>query len=126
MKYPKTPLTNQEHIKLLRDRNLLILSEERAIKYLNNIGYFRLTGYMFHLQTKDGNHNFKEEVVFDDIINLYKFDKKLRAILIDYLERIEVAVKAKLTNKYSLKNDFFWYTKKELFADNEIYYSINA
>jgi len=81
---------------------------------------------MYHLQTRDGNHSFISEVSFDNIINLYQFDKKLRAIIIEYMERIEVAVKAKLTNKYSINHGFFWYKNDALFADKEIYYNINT
>lgn len=125
MKYPKRPYSSQEHIALLEERGLKIPSQERAERYLDNVGYFRLTGYMFHLQTTDGNHKFFSEASFDDIINLYQFDKKLRAIVIEYMERIEIAVKAKLTNKYSLRDGFFWYTKKELYADANIYMTVN-
>lgn len=126
MKYPKIPLTTEQHIQLLRDRKLNIPCEIRATKYLNNVGYYRLTGYMYHLQTRDGNHSFIGEVSFDNIINLYQFDKKLRAIIIEYMERIEVAVKAKLTNKYSVNHGFFWYTNDALFANKEIFYNINT
>jgi abortive infection bacteriophage resistance protein len=126
MKYQKIPLTSEQHIQLLRNRNLNIPCEIRATKYLNNVGYYRLTGYMYHLQTRDGNHSFIGEVSFDDIINLYQFDKKLRAIIIEYMERIEVAVKAKLTNKYIISHGFFWYTNDALFANKEIFYNINA
>lgn len=125
MKYPKLPLTTEQHIQLLKDRGLIIPCETRAVKYLNNVGYFRLTGYMYHLQTRDGNHSFIENVSFNDIISLYQFDKKLRAIIIEYMERIEIAVKAKLTNKYSSAYGFFWYTQNDLFADTEIFYNIN-
>lgn len=126
MKYPKSPLSTEQHIQLLKDRGLVITDDERASKYLNNVGYFRLTGYMYHLQTRDGKHSFTTKVSFDDIINLYQFDKKLRAIVMEYMERIEVAVKAKLTNKYSLNHGFFWYTNDALFADKGIYHSINS
>lgn len=126
MKYPKQPLSTEEHIQLLKDRGLIITSDNRARKYLNNVGYFRLTGYMYHLQTRDGNHSFIGKVSFDDIINLYQFDKKLRAIIMEYMERIEVAVKAKLTNKYGLNHGFFWYTNDALYVDKAIHYSINS
>lgn len=125
MKYSKRALSTGEHIQLLKDRGLVINNEDRAIKYLNNVGYFRLTGYMYHLQTRDGKHSFIGEISFDDIINLYQFDKKLRAIVMEYMERIEVAVKAKLTNKYSSNHGFFWYADDTLYADKGIHYSIN-
>ena len=71
MKYPKSSLTTEQHIILLRERKLNIPCEIRAAKYLNNVGYFRLTGYMYHLQTRDGNHSFVGDVSFDNIIDLW-------------------------------------------------------
>ncbi len=69
MKYAKPPTSIENQISLLRDkRDLKIDDEVRAKKYLNNIGYFRLSGYMFHLQKKDGTHDFKEGTEFDHII----------------------------------------------------------
>ncbi|WP_396159516.1 Abi family protein [Flavobacterium sp.] len=121
MKYEKKPFSCEEHVEILKDRGLKIPNEERAIKYLNTVGYFRLTGYMYHLQENDGTHKFKGEVSFDDIINLYQFDKKLRGIINEYLERVEVALRAKLTNYFSVNHGFFWLANKDLFADLVLY-----
>lgn len=121
MKYSKVPLNCEEQIQLLKNRGLVIDNEERAAKYLGTVGYYRLTGYMYHLQSRDENHKFLVETNFNDILNLYQFDKKLRAIIMEYMERIEVAVKAKLTNHYSLSHGFFWYTDESLYVDKEIY-----
>ena len=125
MRYTKTPLTSDQHIELLKERGLLIEDDARAIKYLNNIGYFRLSGYMYHLQSTDGNHNFKEGIKFDDIVLHYQFDKKLRAIILEYLERIEIALRARLTDKYSNSFGFYWYIDKSLFEDYRVFNSIN-
>ena len=43
----------------------------------------------------------------------------------EYMERIEVAIKAKLTNKYSLNHGFFWYKNETLYADKTIHFFIN-
>lgn len=125
MKYSKKPFTIDDHINILKERKLIISSEERAIKYLNSIGYFRITGYMYHLQNSTTNE-FRDGVTFDSIINLYKFDKKLRAIIIEYLERIEVALRAKMTNQYSLEYGFFWYRDDSLYADKDTHELING
>lgn len=107
MKYTKQPYTNSSHIKLLKERGLIITDEIRAVKYLDSISYYRLSGYMFHLQNKSDNDRFIEGTTFDEIINLYKFDKALRGIILEYIERIEVCLRAKLSNKYSIKYGFF-------------------
>lgn len=109
MKYQKPATEIQEQITLLKDRHLIIPCAERAEKYLKTIGYYRLSGYMYHLQMADGSHIFKEKTTFDDIIDTYNFDKKLRFLTMAYLERIEVAMRALITNYYSIKNHFYWY-----------------
>lgn len=123
MRYTKTPFTVDQHIQLLKSRGLNILDEERAAKYLSNIGYFRLSGYMYHLQ-KD-LHQFIEEVTFNDVILYYKFDKELRSLVLEYLERIEIALRAKLNDKYSLNHGFYWYTQYGLYDDKTVYDAIN-
>lgn len=126
MKYTKHPETPEQHYAILLERGLQIADKERAIKYIKTVGYFRLTGYMFHLQSKDGKHNFLNETKFEDVISLYHFDKKLRGIISDYLERIEICLRAKLTDKYCISHGFFWYSNAELFEDREIFNNINS
>jgi|SRR5690554_4478358 len=125
MKYEKKPLTAEEHLELLKERGLSIDNPERAIKYLKSIGYFRLTGYMYHLQESDGSHRFHESTTFNDIISHYQFDKKLRAIFSEYLERIEIALRAKLTNYFGLSHGFYWYTIYDLYADKNTFDIVN-
>jgi abortive infection bacteriophage resistance protein len=55
MHFTKIPLTIDEKIALLKERGLLIPDEERASKYLNHIGYFRLTGYFKYYQNPETN-----------------------------------------------------------------------
>ena len=125
MNYVKPPLTIDEHIELLKQRYLIIENEDRAKKYLKNIGYYRLTGYMYHL--KEENDNFKDGVTFDLIINHYHFDKKLRSLVMEYLERIEVSLRAQLTDIYSVNDkDFFWYLKRDNYQNINVYDSIVA
>jgi abortive infection bacteriophage resistance protein len=125
MKYTKTPETPEQCCEILKKRGLIISDQDRAIKYLTNVGYFRLTGYMFHLQSNDGKHNFIEGTNFDDIIKFYQFDKKLRGVISEYLERIEICLRVRLTDKYCISNGFFWYNNRELFEDQEIFNNIN-
>ncbi|MCB9425985.1 MAG: Abi family protein [Flavobacteriales bacterium] len=119
MKYEKPPLTNDQHIILLKQRGLSIPNTNRAKKYLSTVGYYRLTGYMYQFQ--DSNNKFKENVSFDTIIDHYNFDKKLRTIIGEYLERIEVALRSKLTNYYSINYGFFWFNNTSLFEESKAF-----
>src|SRR5687767_11325897 len=107
MKYSKKALTIDEQIALLSERNLKIEDQERAKRYLESVSYYRLSGYMFHLQDKQ--NAFKQDTTFGDIINLYTFDKKLRCIFLEYLERIEVRFRTRVLNTYSVIYGFYWF-----------------
>ncbi|MFB5946382.1 Abi family protein [Albibacterium profundi] len=121
MRYNKPVLTIDEQIDLLRARGLKIKDSDRAKKYLTTVGYFRLTGYMFHLQANDGSHAFLRDTEFDEIITLYQFDKSLRNLLSEYIERIEVAMRSLLSNEFSYKYGFFWYADHNLYADKNVH-----
>ena len=81
---------------------------------------------MYHLQNRDGEHEFKDNTTFNDIILHYNFDKKLRFIVAEYLERIEVALRARLTDNFCENNGFYWFTNYALYDDKEVYDIINS
>ena len=119
MKYTQTPAPNQEIVDLLVNRGLDCSDKNRCLKYLQTVGYFRITVYMFHLK-EPGTHQFKAETRFDDIILLYKFDKRLRYLLSDYLERLEIAMRSYLNNSYALKYGFYWYLNESLYDNKDV------
>lgn len=117
MKYSKPPLNIDDQIELLKSRGLIVDDYDRAVKYLSSVSYYRLSGYMFHLQNKGNESKFIEGTDFCDVINLYTFDKKLRCIFLEYLERIEVCFRTRLLNTYSTNHGFYWYLNKSYFLD---------
>jgi len=87
------------HIKTLRERGLTIPDESRASHYLANISYFRLSAYTRPFYTPNvPEHQFLAGADFETVLNLYVFDRELRLLLLDAIERIEVALRAQLTN----------------------------
>lgn len=53
-----------------------------------------------------------------DIVDLYVFDKRLRSLVFSELEKIEVAVRTKLSLFYSLStNNAFWYKDKAMYKN---------
>lgn len=113
MLYNKPALGVEEQIQLLKDRGLNIVHENSVIHYLKTIGYYRLSGYMhFFYATPNNSPNptFKSNIEFYHIISLYDFDRELRIITLDALEKIEISSKSIISNVMSLKYDPFWYT----------------
>jgi abortive infection bacteriophage resistance protein len=115
--FGKQPLNTEELIKKLIDRGLIITNRNEARHYIEHIGYFRLTGYCIAFQTKTPEpHIFKTGTTFDQIINCYRFDRELRMLILDAIERIEVSLKASLSNYLSLiEPNAFWFTDKNYF-----------
>lgn len=108
MKYNKTPLSIPEQVQRLKDRKLIIGDSVKAERYLSNIGYYRLSAYWLPYElpatngSKSRNHQFKPNTYFDEIVNLYIFDRKLRLLIMEAIERIEVAVRTQWANALSL------------------------
>lgn len=92
-----------DQAQLLQDRQLQTQNIARLENYLSRIGYYRLSGY-FHVfrQWDDANKQLLDEFMpnshFEDVLSLYLFDKKLRLLALDALERIETAVKVDISH----------------------------
>ncbi len=124
--YPKKILALDKQIAQLKDRGLIIDDDKIAKNYLKNISYFRLQGYWWEFQVNKENHKFLESTNFNDVINLYTFDRKLRLLLFDVLERIEIALRSKLVYYPSIELGQWWFEDKDNFF-NEYFFveSIN-
>lgn len=97
--YNKPALSPDGHIAKLKSRGLSIPDENRARRYLANISYFRLSAYTrpFYVPNETA-HRFLPGTSFDDVLTLYVFDRELRLLLTDAIERLEVALRAQLTD----------------------------
>jgi len=115
MIYTKPSLSIQDQLALLKVRNLIIPDIQRAERYLTFIGYYRLSVYFLPFQ-KDKD-KFDDGTKFDDILNLYIFDRKLKLLVLDAIERIEIATKAVISNYMSQKFDIHWFLLKNLFQN---------
>ena len=114
-RFNKPALNLEEQLDLLRSRNLIIPKPARALHYLKFIGYYRLSGYCLFYQEKP-SHIFRPGTTFDMVLDLYIFDRQLRMLVMDAMERIEVAVRACITNTLSEKYGPHWYLDEDLFA----------
>lgn len=114
----KGPTTVPEQIQLLKSRGLTIDDENLAVQYLSHVSYYRLGEYWYSLQSDKENHIFKPQSVFSDVIFLYEFDRELRMLLFDVIERIEISLRTKLI--YHLSHEFgpWWFQNFDLFTDN--------
>lgn len=105
-----------EQLQLLESRGLIVTDKAKALDYLERIGYYRLSGYWYPFRqidieaSKDQNkpirkNEFVQQSYFENIIDLYIFDKKLRLLALDALERIELAVRVDVAHVLGKRNN---------------------
>lgn len=124
MEYTKRPLTLKEQIEKLKKRGLIVADEDLAMKYLSNISYYRLRAYTYPFQDNENpeaDHKFlRDDIGFKDIIDIYCFDRRLRLLMFNAIEKIEVAVRCKLALAYAISTgNSHWFTDKLLFMNTQ-------
>ena len=104
-----------EQIDLLKQRGLTIHSPEKAVDFLRAVSFFRLTPYMRPFQINTQDHKFKDDTGFKQLSRLYDFDRRLRLLVMDALERIEVAIRAHISNHMGVIHGAHWYLDEQCF-----------
>ncbi len=104
MPYNKPYLTIPRQRALLASRGMAIPDAPKADEYLQRIGYYRLSAYWYPFrklsQLPDGTFklgdDFKDGTSFKHATDLYAFDKGLRLLVLDAIERIEISVRTEV------------------------------
>ena len=115
--FQKPYTSSRDLVKLLQSRGLTVNDTARAERYLDFIGYYRLSAYMYPLlQMPKELHRYKTGSTFKQVMTLYRFDKKLRLLIFNEIEKIEVAVRSAIVNTGSeLTGSPFWMTDRTNF-----------
>lgn len=100
---------------------MLMNDEHRVENYIANIGYHRLSAYIYPFyQNPKSDLVLKKGTTFEQVLTLYRFDRKLRILLFNEIEKIEIAIRSVLANIGCQElNDIYWITKPEYFANKE-------
>ncbi len=123
VKYSKPPLTIDDQITLLTSRGMVIPDLDRARRYLSHISYFRLRGYWipFEQPASAPAHHFRDHTTFDDVLNLYIFDRKLRLLILEAIERVEVSFRAHFANELGVAFGSHCYLDSSLFRNRKLH-----
>lgn len=114
MHYSKITLTPDQHLYRLWTKGLIIDDPIAAKRALEHIGYFRLLIYMRNFQDPN-TKRFFARTKFSQITELYTFDRDLRLLIMDAVERIEVGLRAALANRLGVLHGPHWYMDKECY-----------
>ncbi len=116
MKFAKPPLTVAQQLAKLKARGLTIADPSAAEHCLRYVGYYRLSAYALVFQdcTQPGKP-FRPGTTLEQVVDLYRFDRELRLLVLDAIERIEVAVRSALNNELCLRYGAHWFMSSEHF-----------
>lgn len=137
--YPKPWKSYQEQLDQLIARGMTVTDNTKALDYLERIGYYRLSGYWFAFRERtelccpldphSGKKpkkvkqdrlpldDFRPGTTFQNAVDLYVFDKKLRLLVLDALERVEIALRVDISHSLG-KHHKFAYLQPELFHES--------
>ena len=102
------PATDIEHqIALLKERGMVIADEALAERWMKTVGYYRLSAYWLPherppAEGETRSKQFRDGTAFEAIVEIYIFDRNLRLLVMEAIERIEIALRARWTNRVSL------------------------
>lgn len=99
MQYTKVALSLDAQVSLLRDRGLDFEDPDHVKRYLSSIGYYRFSAYWlpFEVPVVHGvrrNHQFVPGTTFNQVLAIYIFDRRLRLLVLEAIERVEIFLRA--------------------------------
>jgi abortive infection bacteriophage resistance protein len=112
--YPHPALDLQEQVHLLMQKGLVITDPSSVMYWLLHNSYFRFKHYSFELKDFDTG-NYIPGTSFEKIRDLYFFDRKLRMMVFEGLENIEISVKTHISNIMSKAHGPYWYLDPQHF-----------
>ena len=66
-------------------------------------------------QPEDVNHRFRDGSQFEQLTRLYDFDRQLRLLTMDAIERVEIASRSAISNHMGPAHGSHWYINSQMF-----------
>ena len=117
--FAKPALSVAQQIELLERRGMHIADKVAAEQHLAHISYYRLRAYWLPFEqaaAHGGEHAFIAGTDFDTVLAIYQFDRELRLLLIDAIERIEISLRTQMASVLSLRYGAFVHEEAQYFS----------
>ncbi|VBA60523.1 hypothetical protein LAUMK191_05569 [Mycobacterium attenuatum] len=117
--YTKPHLSFEDQVQLMKSRGLVCQDEPRAVRLLMQVGYYRLSAYVYPFREllpaeearKSSPAHYRSDNIrpgtsFEDVHSLWRFDRKLRLKFLDALEVVEIGLRTRLADVLGARNVF--------------------
>lgn len=120
LKHHQPSMSVKEQITNLKNIGLIIADEVYVEKILNDISYFRLVK-AYSLTLKAKNDVYKENIIFEHLVELYHFNANFRQLLFSEIEKIEINMRCRISNHFADTYSVLGYKQSDNFA-NKMYH----
>jgi abortive infection bacteriophage resistance protein len=112
-RFTKEPATVEAQLAKLEFRGCIIEDHTFAKRILEKINYYRLANYFEIFQ--QNSKRYREGTSFNRVVRIYDFDRRLRGLLLIFLEEIEISMRAVISNYHALKYGALGYLNESTF-----------
>jgi len=121
VRFAKPPTTYDQQIDQLLQRGMEIPDRDQARHYLAHLNYYRIGAYWLPFEADHGTHTFHPGTRFDQVLDLYVFDRELRLLVLDAIERFEVSLRTQWAYQLAHGYGSHAYLDASLFRDPRQY-----
>lgn len=113
MKYTKPALSFSAQADRLLSRGLEA-EREALVDRLESVNYYRLSAYWYTFRIPDDpDDRLRPGTTLEAVWDRYVFDRQLRLLVMDAIERVEVAVRTRSVNRHVMRYGPFGYLNRD-------------
>lgn len=107
--YTKAPLSIDDQVDHLRMKGMTWTDEADVKRWLRTVGYYRMGAYWYWYQdltaqTAGRPKTFKQDTTFEKVVVDYLFDRELRLLVAEAIDRIEIELRARWSHLMALQH----------------------
>jgi abortive infection bacteriophage resistance protein len=121
MPISKPSKTYCEQLDILKARGLTVSDESFALHCLEHLNYYRLSAYRFPFAIAGNPDKFAPGTTFQQIWDLYHFDRGLRRLLLEACKRVEISVRSRWAYEIGQQLNPLAYKENQHFKDPHIH-----
>jgi len=110
-----------EQLALLKSRGLTIADEPFATHCLAHLNYYRLSAYRFPFTVPGNRDQFQPGTTFQQIWDLYHFDRTLRRLILEGCKRVEISARSRFAFEIGHQLGPLGYLENRHFSDHLIH-----